>query len=123
MKKFTRILALTLCLVMTLCVLASCGKTLSGTYKASLGSTSIAGTETSYTFSGSKVKIAVTAGIAGLEKTTEFEGKYKIAKDDEGKMKITFTFENKDADKYNQTVSFEETENGIKLGGVEYKKQ
>lgn len=123
MKKMTKILALVLVLSMVCVIFAACSKTISGTYKAALGNTSIVGGETVYKFSGKKVTISVTAGIAGFEKTTDFEGTYEIKKNDEGKMTITFTFEADDADKYNQTVSFEETDNGIKLGGIEYTKQ
>lgn len=123
MKNITKILALVLVLSMVCIVFASCGKTLSGTYKAELGSTSLVGGETVYTFSGKKVTISVTAGALGFEKTTEFEGTYEITEEDDGDMKITFTFEDKDAEKYNQTATFEETEDGIKIGLIEYKKQ
>ena len=118
MKKSVRIIAFALVAVMVCLAFAACGKTLSGEYTAEIGSTSIAGGKTTYKFSGSKVTITVVAGIAGFEKSTSFDGKYKIDGD-----KITFTFEDGDASAYNQTLTFEETEDGIKLAGIEYKKQ
>ena len=118
MKKTIRIIAFTLVVVMVCLAFAACGKTLSGEYTAEIGSTGIAGGKTTYKFSGSKVTITVVAGIAGFEKSTSFEGKYKIDGDE-----ITFTFEDGEASSYNQTLPFEETEDGIKLAGIEYKKQ
>lgn len=118
MKKTIRIIALALVAVIVCVAFAACAKTISGEYMAELGDTALAGTKTTYKFSGNKVTITNVSGALGFEKTTTFEGKYEINDD-----KITFTFEDDDASSYNQTVSFEETENGIKLGGIEYKKQ
>ena len=111
MKKTVRILALVMALATILCVFASCGKTLKGEYSAE-----IAGTGVTYEFKGSKV--TVTTKVLGT-KAFEAEGTYKI-KDD----KITFTFEDEDEDvkKYDGTFDFEEKEDSIKIGIVEYKK-
>ena len=116
-KTFLKAMALTLAIVTVVCLLASCGKTISGTYSADVGNTSIIGGSATYKFSGSKVIISVTAGIAGFEKTTDFEGKYEINDD-----QITFTFEDSDADKYSGTQSFEKGDDYIKIGGVTYTK-
>ena len=119
MKKSIRILAVALVAVMLCMTLASCGKKLSGTYEPDTGSIlggigDTLNTGVEYTFSGSKVTIEVTL----LGKVETFEGKYSI-KDD----KITFEFEDEDAEDYNETVTFEELDDGnIKLGGIEYKK-
>lgn len=115
---FVKVIALALVITTLVCVFASCGKTISGTYKAELGSTALAGGSTTYKFSGSKVTISVTAGALGFEKTTEFEGKYEINDD-----QITFTFEDSDAGKYSGTQSFEKGDDYIKIGGVTYTKQ
>lgn len=122
MKKVIRITAVALLVVMLTLALASCAKTISGSYKGVLGNTSIIGTEVVYTFSGNKVTIESTSGVAGFEKTTEFEGTYEIFTEEDVEY-IKFTFEDDDADSYNTKVTFEETEDGIKLGGIEYKKQ
>ena len=117
-KSIVRIFAVALVAIMVCLAFAACAKTLSGKYSAQLGSTSIAGTKTTYEFSGKKVTITNVSGVAGFEKTTTFEGTYKIDGDE-----ITFTFEDDDASSYNQTVSFEETEDGVKIAGIEYKKE
>ena len=108
-----RILALALVLSLVF-VLVSCGKTLSGTY---VNDGLLA--DTTYEFKGKKVTI--TVGTVLGDKS--FEGEYKIAKNDDGKLEITFTFADGDASDYSKTHSFEETDNGIKIGGVEYKKK
>ena len=115
-KTILKIVALSLVAVMMCALLASCGKTLSGTYSAKLD-VAVASSETSYTFSGKKVTIEITTGLAGFEKTVEFEGTYEIDDD-----KITFTFEG-DGEDYSGTVPFEKTDDGIKIAGIEYKKQ
>lgn len=116
-KKSIKILSIVLVLVCLCATLASCGSTLSGTYSASAGDTSLVGGKTEYTFKGKNVTIAVTAGALGFEKTTEFEGTYEI-KDD----KITFTFDSEDKgdDAYNGSFDFEKGDGFIKISGVKY---
>ncbi len=117
MKKSIKILSVILVLVCLCATLASCGTTLSGTYSAGTGDTSLVGGKTEYNFKGKNVTIAVTAGALGFEKTTEFEGTYEI-KDD----KITFTFdsEEKGDDVYNGSFDFEKGDGFIKIAGVKY---
>ncbi len=112
MKKSIRIVAIAMALLMVAFVFASCGKTLSGSYSAE-----IAGTGATYTFKGSKVTI--TYKVLGTE-AASFEGTYKI-KDD--KITITLDSDDKDAEKYSGTHDFAETENGIKIGIIEYTKK
>ena len=111
MKKSIRVLALVMALTMVLFVFASCGKKLSGEYSAE-----VLGSGATYEFKGSKVTITVKALGTSLFSA---EGTYKIDDD-----KITFTFESDDdkADEYNGTFDFEEKEDSIKIGIVEYKK-
>ncbi len=117
MKKSIKILAIAMVAVMLCLTLAACGKTISGTYEAEIGGDALGYTAT-YEFSGSKVKATKTSSILGVKNSTEFEGKYEI-KDDE----ITFTFETSDDDIKSGTFAFAETEDGIKIGLVEYKKK
>lgn len=117
MKRSIKIIAVALVAVMLCLTLAACGKTLSGTYEAQVGGDAL-GYTASYKFSGSKVEVTKTASVLGMKESTTFEGKYEI-KDDE----ITFTFETSDDDIKSGTFAFEETENGIKIGLVEYKKK
>ena len=122
MKMTIRIIALAMVSLILCLALASCGKTLSGTYEAVATSEGILGaiadavnTGVKYTFSGSKVTIETT--LLGSVKT--FEGKYSIDDD-----KITFTFEDEDAEEYSGTQTFEELENGdIKIGIITYEKK
>ncbi len=116
MKKTVRILAVVMALLAVTLVFASCGTTISGTYSNEVELLGIA-SGTTFEFKGSKVSMTIkVAGMSG----DPIEGTYKI-KDD----KITFTFEgdSEDAKKWNQEVSFEKTDDGIKIGGVEYKKK
>lgn len=120
MKKSIKIIAVALVAVMLCMSLAACGKKLSGEYKLDV-TIMDTGTVTTYKFSGSKVTFTTEAKVAGsiVGDPVVIEGKYSIEDD-----KITFEFESDDADaeKLSGTFDFEETENGIKIGILEYKK-
>ena len=125
MKKAVRWMALALVAVMLCVMMVGCGITLSGTYSAELDAI-IAGGKTSYTFSGRKVVLTMTNELFGQVTTTEYTGEYEIDEAADGTMTISFDFEDdeeKDADFYEGTFSFEQTETSIKIRGVEYKKQ
>ena len=108
MKHLAKALALVLVLSMVCMVFASCGSTLSGEYKNTLGGT--------YKFSGSKVTYTTLLGSN--------EGTYKITKNSEGKQVIIFEFNESLAGIVNgQEIPFEKTDAGIKISGIEYKKQ
>lgn len=114
MKKTVRLVAIAMVAVVLCLALASCGKTLSGKY--SFGSETL-GTGTTYSFSGKKVTI--TGKLAGAE-LYSVEAEYKIA---DGKITITLPNDaDEDAKDIGGTFDFAETENGIKIGIVEYKK-
>ena len=121
MKNIAKVLALVLVLSLVTVVFASCGKTLSGSYKGELD-IAIASAEVVYKFSGSKVKVTSTYEVMGFEKTFTYDGKYEII-EEEGTQKIAFTFEDEDAEKYGGTIPFEEGDGYIKLAGVKYTKQ
>ncbi len=116
MKKTARILAVVLAMVMVTFVFASCGTTLSGTY-----SNNIVVGDLSLAFSGKNVTVTFDPLIG---ENVEIKGTYKI--EDE---KITFDFADDDDDDADWlgsllgTQSFEKTDAGIKIGGVEYKKK
>ena len=108
MKHLAKALALVLVLSMVCMVFASCGSTLSGEYKNTLGGT--------YKFSGSKVTYTTLLGSN--------EGTYKITKNSEGQQVIIFEFNESLAGIVNgQEIPFEKTDAGIKISGIEYKKQ
>ena len=110
MKKLTKVLALAIVVAMACLALASCGG-LSGKYELDAFVASA-----TYEFKGNKVTL--TAEVGGFEKS--FEGKYKLVKDGDA-QKIEFTFEDKDAEKYTGSFSFEKGDGYIKIGGVKYK--
>ena len=116
-KSVIKIIAFTL-LAVALCVaLVSCGKTLSGEYGAEMN-LGIGKIEVVYNFKGSKVEATVkTTSLLGQVETKTVEGKYEINEDE-----ITFTWEDETEGVDGGTFTFEETENGIKIGLVEYKK-
>jgi hypothetical protein len=103
-------------LVGSLLTLASCGKSLSGKYEAV-----VLGTELTYEF-GLFGKVTLTVDpIFGNDAV--YEGKYEFNKDGD---EITFTFEDEDAESYNNTVEFSSGEEDgvkyIKLDGFKYEK-
>ena len=104
------------CVLLLGCVftLASCGKTLSGTYSADLAIAKV-----SYEFKfGGKVTLTVDPIIGD---TSTYEGKYEVIDDTN---EITLIFEDADAKEYGGTSSFttgeEEGVKYIKIGGVKY---
>ena len=117
MKRSVKILALVMAAMMLCLSLVACGKKLSGEYE--LDATILGtGAVTTYAFSGSKVTITLETKAGGIvTKTVELDGKYAIDGD-----KITFEFEGEDAKTYNGEFDFAETEKGIKIGIIEYKK-
>ena len=119
LKKFVALVMITVLFCMTM---VACGNKISGTYSATGDLFGVAGSTTTYKFSGSKVTVSVSASVLGFEKNDSFEGKYEII-EEEGKQYIVFTFGEDDADSYDGKFSFAKTENGIKIAGVEYKKQ
>ena len=119
-KKITKAVALVLVFSLVCIALASCGKTLSGTYSATLGG-DVLGVKTSYKFSGSKVTITVL----GASTETSIEGTYEITEED-GAQFITLTFKSgDDASKYSGKHTFAENKDNktITIDGVVYTKQ
>ncbi len=123
MNKTMKWLAVAMVALMLCMTLVGCAKTLSGTYVAEGNLFGLASASTSYTFSGSKVTIAVKAGALGFETSNSFDGKYEIVEAEDGTMDITFTFGDEDAQKYSGTFDFEEIDGGIKIGGLVHNKK
>ena len=100
MKTFAKVVSVALVAVMLLCVLASCGTRLNGTYEDKLGLVEI-------TFKGDKITYKALGA--------EVEGTYEIKGD-----KITISLPNTPI---NGTVSFEKDGKTINIGGAEYTKK
>ena len=123
MNKLLKSVALSLVIVMLCLTLASCGKTLSGSYEGEVD-LGVAKYTATYTFKGSKVSVEKkTTTILGTVNTVEYEGTYEIAKNDDGTMEITFSFENGDEEIKSGTFAFEEGDDYIKIGVAKYTKK
>ena len=121
-KTFLKVLTISLVAVMLVCTLASCAKMVpAGSYDAQIELFDQKRTVT-YTFKGNKVEAVNKTTILGNVKTETVEGKYKITENSDGSMEITFEFE-KETDLFkNETVTYKEGEDYIKLGLVTYNK-
>ena len=116
-KSIIKVMAFTLLAVVVCMALVSCGKTLSGEYEAELNY-GIGKISVTYNFKGSKVEATVkSTNILGQVDSKTVEGKYEINEDE-----ITFTWEDEADGVEGGTFTFEETDKGIKIGLVEYKK-
>ena len=125
MKKSVRIFSLVLAVVMLCLSLVSCdlfGKKLSGTYQAEIGLGGLAGYTATYEFKGSKVEITKKATLLGATETSVLNGTYEITEAEDGTMEITITLDSEDEDVKSGTFTFEEGEDYIKIGIVEYTK-
>ncbi len=118
-KNIIKIMAIALVAVITCLALASCAKTISGKYEGELN-IGIAKYTVTYEFKGSKVEVThKTTTFVGTSDTVTVTGTYEI--NDAGD-EITFTWDSEDDVVKGGTFTFEETEDGIKIGIAEYKK-
>ncbi len=118
-KTITKICVISLVAVIVCLALASCGKTLSGKYEGEMDLV-VAKYTVTYEFSGKNVEVTrKTTTIVGTSDTVTVKGTYEI--NDAGD-EITFTWDEEDDVIDGGTFVFEETEDGIKIGAVEYKK-
>lgn len=123
MKLWIRILSLLMILALCTAVLASCAKTLSGTYEGEVDAVVLKYTAT-YEFSGNKVNITKkSTTILGTVNTVELSGTYEITENDDGSMEITFTLDGEDEQIKGGTYTFEEGEDYIKIGLAKYTKK
>ena len=113
MKKFVRILCLTLVAVMLCATLASCGGVPSGKYTN--GDTAVTKSYTQYEFSGSKF-VFTTYLLGNKVDATSYEGKYKVDGEE-----ITFTWEDSEGKEQSNTVAFAKNDDGsLKIGVLTY---
>ena len=118
-KSIIKVFALALVAIIVCLAFASCAKTISGKYRAEVN-VGIAKYTVTYEFKGKNVEaVRKATTIVGTSDTVTVKGTYEI--NDEGN-EITFTWESEDDVVKGGTYTFEETENGIKIGLAEYKK-
>ena len=117
-----KLLSLTLVTVMLITMLASCGKSLSGTYSSKL---ELLGQswDVTYTFKGSKVEAVSKTTFLGKVNTEECSGTYKIAENSDGSLEISFDFEEENDLFKDGTYTFSEGEDYIKIGNSQYNKE
>ena len=118
MKKILSVFLACVLLVGCICTLASCGKSLSGSYEANL-----IAAEVTYNFKSSGKVIVEVDPIIGDDMS--FEGSYEFNEEGD-KITISFDAEQEDAEEYAGTMSFSEGEEDgkayIKLGIIKYNK-
>ena len=124
MKKYLRILALVLVFVVGGIMLASCAKTISGTYEAEVDILFSEYTIT-YEFKGSNLTVTQrqVGAISGSVDTDTFEGTYEIVEHDDGTMDIIIDIEGGNDTIKDGTYVFEETEDYIVIGTTKYYKK
>ena len=122
MKKSVKVLAVVMTMILLCLACTSCAKKLSGSYKGEIN-VLVASYEVVYEFSGSKVTVTrQVESIIGDSDPVVLEGKYEITEDDDGELKIEFTYETEDDVVKGGKFDFEEGEDYIKIAGIKYSK-
>ena len=119
MKRIISTILVCVLLLGCMMTLASCSKMLMGKYEAAISDEN----KTTYEFTPFGVTKTTSIGAFGFAKTETVEGKYKIAENEDGKLEITFTWEDSDD---TVTLPFSQgEEDGVKyveIGLVRYNK-
>ena len=115
MKKTISVVLVCAFLLCSMLTLTSCGKSITGKYKAEIN-LGIAAASTTYEFELFG-KVIRTTNSFGSEKVVE--GKYEFIEDD---TKITLTFPDEDPKTYNFSSGEEDGVKYIKLDGIKYTK-
>ena len=122
-KTMTRLIAVALVAVMLCIGLASCAKTISGSYKGEINIL-LASYEVIYEFKGNNVTVTrKVESVLGDSDPVVLEGTYEITEDDDGELKIEFTYETEDDVVKGGKFDFEEGDDYIKIAGIKYSKQ
>lgn len=123
MKKTARILVVIMMIAILTMSLASCAKTLRGSYANTVEAFGTK-TTTTYTFDGDKFTKTTVVGLGTLSNTTETSGTYEIT-EEEDQLYITFTVTNDGNSTSNKVTLSEGEEDGvkyIKIDGVKFNK-
>ena len=123
-KTVLKVVALMLVAIVACAALASCAKTVSGSYKGEIN-VGIAAYEVVYEFKGSKVTATrQLTSFLGNSDPVVVEGEYEITEKADGELQITFTYptDNKDEVIKGGTFDFEEGDDYIKNGVAKYTK-
>lgn len=118
---FKKFMTTALVMVMLVCSMAACGKSLSGSYESEfelLGQS----WNVTYTFKGKNVEAVSKVTILGNVQNTTSTGTYELVENADGTMEITIDFENETDLFKDGTFTFEEAEEYIKIGKSQYNK-
>lgn len=108
-------------MVMLVCSMAACGKSLSGSYESEVELLGQSWNVT-YTFKGKNVEAVSKVTILGNVQNTTSTGTYELVENADGTMEITIDFENETDLFKDGTFTFEEAEEYIKIGKSQYNK-
>ncbi|MBP3576813.1 MAG: hypothetical protein J6K15_01760 [Lachnospiraceae bacterium] len=122
MKNYLKkIVTTALVMVMLVCSMAACGKSLSGSYESEIEVLGQSWNVT-YTFKGKNVEAVSKVTILGNVQNTTSTGTYELVENADGTMEITIDFENETDLFKDGTFTFEEAEEYIKIGKSQYNK-
>jgi len=122
MKKFLKkIMAVMFSVLMLVCSMAACGKSLSGSYESEIEFLGQSWNVT-YTFKGKNVEAVSKVTILGNVENTTCTGTYELVENADGTMEISIDFENENDLFKDGTFTFEEAEGYIKIGKSQYNK-
>lgn len=118
---FKKFMTTALVMVMLVCSMAACGKSLSGSYESEVELLGQSWNVT-YTFKGKNVEAVSKVTILGNVQNTTSTGTYELVENADGTMEITIDFENETDLFKDGTFTFEEAEEYIKIGKSQYNK-
>ena len=120
-KYFAKFIIVTLVMVMMVCSMAACGKSVSGSYESELEFFGQSWNVT-YTFKGKNVEATSKVTILGNVENTTSTGTYELVENADGTMEITFDFVDETELFKDGTYTFAQGESYIKIGDSQYDK-
>lgn len=120
-KYFAKFITVTLVMVMMVCSMAACGKSVSGSYESELEFFGQSWNVT-YTFKGKNVEATSKVTILGNVENTTSTGTYELVENADGTMEITFDFADETELFKDGTYTFAQGESYIKIGDSQYDK-
>ena len=120
-KSFVKSITVVLVMVVLVCSMGACGKSLSGSYSSEIELFGQSWNVT-YTFKGKNVEAVSKVTILGNVQNTTSTGTYELVENADGTMEISIDFENETDLFKDGTFTFEESEEYIKIGKSQYNK-
>lgn len=120
-RTVSKFLTVAVTLLLLVCSMAACGKSLSGSYESELEVFGQSWNVT-YTFKGKNVEAVSKVTILGNVKNTTSTGTYELAENADGTLEITFDFTDETDLFKDGTYTFAEGESYIKIGDAQYDK-